>query len=343
MGTGIDVTRNARIEEAEHKRWILDEIEKICGLKLDQPWLLGKGNHRSIAQFMRALKRSLLVRRSALFFSKNARDWAKVAEVIQQRIEYGEENNRIYDKKHRIPSSTFWPNHQINPTEKLANLRPYARKFSFISKKTKIATAGSCFAIEIAKHLQTRNFHYLVMEHWGMPGQLSHSSARWGIIFNTPSFRQLVQKSFGEIHLPRIYWTQNVEGKNRIYDPFREDIIYDSVEDYEADQERHLANCRRVFQECELFIFTLGMNEVWQLAGSKSVFSRSPWQTAGELIERRFLTVDENVQELRHAVEIVRKHNPNCRFIFSVSPVPLHATFDANRHVVEANTLSKAI
>jgi len=343
MGTGIDVTRNAKIEQPEHKRWILDEIGKTCGLSLDEPWLLAKGSHRSIAHFLRAVKRSLLLRKNTLFFSENTEKWAKAVQEIERRVECGEENNRIYDKKHRNCANTFWPNHQINPAEKLANLRPFARSFPFITKKTKIATAGSCFAIEIAKHLQNRGFHYLITEHWGEPGQPSHSSARWGIIFNTPSFRQLVQKSFGEIKLPQIYWTQNVEGLPKVYDPFREDIIYDNVRDYEIDQDIHLANSRKAFQECELFIFTLGMNEVWRLAGSQFVFSRSPWQTAGELIERRFLTVEENVQELRQAIRTVRRHNPHCRFIFSVSPVPLHATFDANRHVVESNTLSKAI
>lgn len=55
----------------------------------------------------------------------------------------------------------------------------------------------------------------------------------------------------------------------------------------------------------------------------------------------RTTTVEENVRNLRAIVTLVRRANPNCKFVFSVSPVPLTSTLEP-RAAMEADCLSKA-
>jgi hypothetical protein len=56
----------------------------------------------------------------------------------------------------------------------------------------------------------------------------------------------------------------------------------------------------------------------------------------------RTTTVDENLDNLRAIVALVRDVNPDCRFVFSLSPVPLTATLEP-RSAMEADCLSKSI
>jgi hypothetical protein len=55
----------------------------------------------------------------------------------------------------------------------------------------------------------------------------------------------------------------------------------------------------------------------------------------------RNTTVEENVANIRSIITLIREHNPKCRFVFSLSPVPLTSTLE-NRSAIEADCLSKA-
>ena len=121
-------------------------------------------------------------------------------------------------------------------------------------------------------------------------------------------------------------------------------MAFRSVADYEENYQAHVAAARSAFEQMDVFILTLGLNEVWSFAADGSVFSRSPWRAAPTLIRRNILTVEENVEDLLKMADILRRFNPKVKIICTVSPVPLHATFRADdHHVVAANTHSKAV
>jgi GSCFA family len=168
----------------------------------------------------------------------------------------------------------------------------------------------------------------------------SDASAAWGIIFNTPSFRQLVERSFGLRRLPRILWSNG----EYYMDPFREEIRFASVEEYLTNYEPHLAAARAAFAQAKVLIITLGLNEIWSFKMDGSIFSRSPWRIAPSFVEHRILSPEENVRDLELMLKILRQQNPNLQLIVTLSPIPLHATFLHDRcHVVEANMHSKAV
>ncbi|MEI9905000.1 MAG: GSCFA domain-containing protein [Asticcacaulis sp.] len=60
------------------------------------------------------------------------------------------------------------------------------------------------------------------------------------------------------------------------------------------------------------------------------------------MFEFKNLTVDETVEDLNWALDYIRDINPQCRFIITVSPVPLNATAE-NRHVLVSTVYSKSV
>ena len=245
------------------------------------------------------------------------------------------------------PESGYWPNpsYEHNGRSLFREL-PFRRRWKFISKKTPLVSAGSCFALEIAHELQRDGYNYLVTERNSNgfltddTSVLSDASAAWGIIFNTPGFRQLVERAFGLRKLPRVLWSMG----EHYMDPFREEMRFASVEEYLTNFDPHTEAARAAFMQAEALIITLGLNEIWSFKMDGSVFSRSPWRIAPSFVEHRTLSVEENVRDLELMLKILRRHNPNLRLIVTLSPIPLHATFLHGRyHVVEANMHSKAV
>jgi len=245
--------------------------------------------------------------------------------------------------------SGWWPDPSDPRNQRsLFSELPFRRRFKFIDRSTPVVSAGSCFASEIALALQREGLNYVITEH-NSNGRVSvqpsddspsDSSAAWGDIFNTPSFRQLVESAFGLRKLPRILWQLG----DYFLDPFREDIKFASVAEYEANHDKHIAAAREALEKAEVFIITLGLNEVWYFKMDQSVFSRSPWRIAPSFVEHRTLSIAENVAELQLMLDILRANNPRVKVIVTVSPVPLHATFlHETYHVIEANMHSKAV
>jgi hypothetical protein len=249
----------------------------------------------------------------------------------------------------KSPDSGWWPEPSDPRNQRsLFSELPFRRRFKFITRNTAVVSAGSCFASEIAYALQREGLNYVVTEH-NSEGRvttdprdnvLSDSSAAWGDIFNTPSFRQLLEYSFGLRKMPRVVWQLG----DHFLDPFRDGVKFTSIEEYEEHYEGHISAARAAFEQAEVFIITLGLNEVWYFKMDNSVFSRSPWRIAPSFVEHKTLSVAENVAELQLMLDILRAKNPGVKVIVTVSPVPLHATFlHETYHVVEANLHSKSV
>lgn len=273
---------------------------------------------------------------------------------------YIAETNRVTDRfnPHNKPNpgGLFWP----DPTRggpQLADVLPIAERYPFIDQSTIIASAGSCFAVEIAQNLIQRGFNYLALEKTFDPATgtlvmetdpenpIVQYTCRWGILFNTPSFTQIAEHAFGVRSRPNILVKLGTPPNTFYSDPFREAVIFPSVEAYEAEQKTHLANTREAFLKAEVFILTLGLNEAWRYLPDGSYISRNPRNRAMiGLLDHRTLTVEENVECLQRFIDIVRAHNSGIKFIVTVSPVPFLATGrSAKYHVVTANCHSKAV
>ncbi|MBN8555104.1 MAG: GSCFA domain-containing protein [Deltaproteobacteria bacterium] len=259
------------------------------------------------------------------------------------------------------PDAVYWPNPLRSPARSVYDTLPIVKNLGIITKDTPVGSAGSCFAFEIAYNLQKRGFKYVVTEKWhdpenGVSGDVAdlkdpdnkyaRFSANWGILFNTPSFKQLAEKAFGVKKLPKLIVKRNLEsGQTSYADPFRENVFFHSVEAFEANYEKHIAATRKALLESKVFVITLGLNEMWQYSLDGSVISRNPSsKTLMPLLKHRVLSVEENISNIQSFIDITRAHNPDLKLLISVSPIPFLATAIANdSHVITANGHSKAV
>lgn len=256
------------------------------------------------------------------------------------------------------PESGYWPDPSLALRRDIYSMLPFAVSHSFLDRQTRIVSLGSCFASEIAKELQGARFNYLVTEspHDEKAGVLSRDydsknqrapfSAAWGLIFNTPSFKQLAEKAFRVTELPRILVKHENESqyKDFYFDPFRENMLFASKEAYDRNYELHRQAVRKAFEEAEVIILTFGLNECWEFIADGKVAAMPPKTLEMASIMRpKILSVEENIQNMQTFIDLVRKHNSQVKFIISVSPVPFASTVRLDRHVIEANTHSKSV
>jgi hypothetical protein len=249
-------------------------------------------------------------------------------------------------------SSAFWPDPtDVRHPQAKYDLLPYVQKQPILDKTTTIGSAGSCFAVEIAKVLQQRGFQYVVTEANEDPSNgvildtpvadasLARFCAAYGLLFNSPSFCQLAERAFGLRDFDQIV----VEANGQFVDPYREGVRFSSAEAYLANYESHVSAVREALLACEVFVVTLGLNECWQLLDGTFI-SRNPRANMYHLVQHRVLTVQENVQYIQRFFDLVKARNPKFKLIISVSPVPLMATGRHHeQHIISANCHSKSV
>jgi len=223
-----------------------------------------------------------------------------------------------------------------------------------IAREDRVATAGSCFAQEIAHRLQTSGYTYYLAEKppEGMSAaealrrNYSMYSCRYGNMYTTAQFRQLVERAYGRFTPSLDYWTR---ADGRFVDPFRPRIEpdgYATVEEMRADREKHLAAVRQMIETMDVFVFTFGHTETWRHKPDGAILQLAPGVDGGtwdpEVYEFYNMTVSEVVRDFLAAMDMVREINPKVRVVLSVSPVGIIATYE-DRHVVVSNTAVKSI
>lgn len=251
-----------------------------------------------------------------------------------------------------LPDSAFWSRAVARPA--VAEVRPL-RGFPFrITETDKVATAGSCFAQHIARHLAGSGFRYHVVEQGhpmlgtGLRRKFNYGtfSARYANIYTSRQLIQLIDRAEGRF-TPLADWWEGPEGG--VVDPFRPTIQpggFASVAELQADRDIHLAAVRRMLREMDVFVFTLGLTETWVDRRDGAAFPLCPGVSGGRFdsSEHAFLNlgVDEVRDDLRRAVTRLRDIRPDLRVILTVSPVPLKATA-SDDHVLSATTYSKSV
>ena len=238
------------------------------------------------------------------------------------------------------PDAIYWPNPEAPPPHgrPLHGALPLARRLGGITPETPIGSAGSCFALEIMKYIKAREYNYVVTE----PNP--YSCANWGPQYNAIAFQQTVEWTFGLRERPVLVWQEREEGTISHYDPFREGVSYKTVQEIGPAIAEHRQLARKAFESVEVFVLTVGLNEVWRLGSSDTILARFPRNLAPDLVRSEVLSVEQNVAALQGTLDLLRAFNPRFRMIVTVSPVPLYATFQGHeKHVVVATQQAKAI
>lgn len=208
----------------------------------------------------------------------------------------------------------------------------------------RIVSAGSCFAQHLARQLPTRGFNYLVTETGPADRQFGVYPARFGNIYTVRQLLQLFERAYGLFEPREQVWRWS----GAFVDPFRPNVEpqgFATLDDLLADCVSHLAAVRRMFEQCDVFVFTLGMTEAWVSDADGAVFPLAPGvhgEPEGES-NCRFhnFSVPEMVDDLRRLVGNLRTLNPSVKVVLSVSPVSIAATYEP-RHVLVSNSYTKA-
>ncbi|WP_165838853.1 GSCFA domain-containing protein [Roseicella frigidaeris] len=189
-----------------------------------------------------------------------------------------------------------------------------------IDRDTRITAFGSCFAENITNHLR-------------------------GIGYTTSKDRapDIYLSSMGEglvnVHslLGQLEWAlEGVEPPDGLWHGYK-------AEQYGAT-ETVRTRTRSALLDTQFFIITLGLSEVWYDEQTGGVFWRAVPVEHYDPGRHRFrvCSMAETKAALLRIHELVRRHVPDAKLLFTLSPVPLAATF---RPVgcISANSASKAI
>lgn len=243
---------------------------------------------------------------------------------------------------HRFQPWQVWPGSYDNPPADGSFPFPGRRGLT-ITRDTRIASMGSCFAREIKTVLVREGYAY-IREEADHPAS-KHASAAWERLYNTFSMRQIFEYTFEEWQ-PEIRWWKAPES-GKIQDPYRRIILYDSLDEAEADFEKHRECSRRALEQAEVLILTLGLTEIWEdtIDGSVVCLPSGPYvNDGGDMSRYRFRVsrYGENLRNMERIHEIMGAHNPGCKLLITVSPVHLWATFREDLDVISASCNSKS-
>lgn len=250
-------------------------------------------------------------------------------------------------------NKNFWkrsiaeiPSHKVDPV---------GRFDLAITEDMRVATAGSCFAQHIARHLKNSGYNYYVAEpgHPVLPVPVREKngyglfSARYGNIYTARQLFQLIQRAYGHFHPSDDIW---VEADDVVLDPFRPTVQpggFISELEMRVDREQHLAAVREMFENLDVFVFTLGLTECWVSNADGAAYPVCPGVSGGTFDpdKYRFVneTVDDVMSEMSGFLMMLARVNPKAQVILTVSPVPLVATARRSEHVLAATTYSKSV
>ena len=243
---------------------------------------------------------------------------------------------------HKFESWQVWPGSFDNPPVDGIYPLPDNPQLA-ITRKTPIASMGSCFAREIKRKLLQREYNY-ISEETHHPAAI-HASAAWERVYSTFCLRQIFEYTFETWQPDLRWWIAPQSGK--VQDPYRRTIVYDSLAEAEKDFASHLKHSRRALERAEVLILTLGLTEIWQDRIDRSVISlpSGPYVREGGDMHRYEFRVSryaENLKNLERIHAIMARYNPGCQLLMTISPVNLWATFRRDLDVISASCNSKS-
>lgn len=250
-----------------------------------------------------------------------------------------------------LPASAWWHRGVV---EAGSDLNPIVSPKFSVDSRTKIATCGSCFAQHLGRYLARGGHNWFVTElapplmtaEEAKEYQYGLFSARFGNVYNTRGLLQLLQRAFGSWESDEPPW-ETPDG--RTVDPFRPHVQpggFADVQEMLFDRSYHLEKVRQMVLGMEVFVFTLGLTEMWQRLSDGTALPSCPGTHFGAFDPSihgfHNLTLAEVVEDLEGVVALLGERNPEAKILLTVSPVPLVATASGG-HVLSSTTYSKSV
>lgn len=191
----------------------------------------------------------------------------------------------------------------------------------FITKGALITAFGSCFAHHISLHLTKEGYNI--------------SSKKLTLQSHLVRFGEGLVNSFSI--LQQFEWA--LENKD-----FPNDLWFSEQKDIAPIEPEIRAETKRLLNETDIFIITLGVSEIWY----DKISGEALWRAVpGHLFDPerhafRVSTVEENRNNILRICAMIKASRPTAKVILTLSPVPLMATFRPIS-CITASSVSKAI
>jgi len=221
-------------------------------------------------------------------------------------------------------------------------------------------TMGSCFAEEIRKALTAYN-----VQCYPEYSRINMDPSRMRIdtlperehlnYYNTFSIRQELERAAGlwkqdpsdiwELKNRKIENARLDKGDGTVYqDPYRRLIFGQSQADLWDAIEQVNSVTSDGIKQADVCVFTLGMTEVFKKRNNGLVCNQVPVYGGGAGMRETYFyqsTYEDNINNMRTALKLLKSLNEKVEVVLTVSPVPLHRSF--NEHDIFVNNMeSKA-
>lgn len=222
-----------------------------------------------------------------------------------------------------------------------------------IRRRTRIVTAGSCFAQHFAKALVARRYRWLDYE----PGPAGLTpeqrkdyhygtfSFRTGNIYTPRMLLQWLSWSLTDAAPPDEVW----EKDGRFYDPFRPGVEpggFASPEELQSSRRDTLRAMAEAVRGAHVFVFTMGLTEAWLNKTTGVEYAVCPGTVAGTFDAEVHGFVNHGfgalMGDMTAALRLMFRANRRLIVLLTVSPVPLTATA-SGQHVLTATSQSKSM
>lgn len=249
-----------------------------------------------------------------------------------------------------LPPPAFWKRCRDSADFRLDAL--YAPKVA-LHPGLRIATAGSCFAQNIATYVRASTLTLVEAEPAPalMPADVARRygyglfSARYGNVYTARQLRQLLEDAESASLHDAAVWRRG----DAWIDALRPNVEPDGFQteaELCAFRRDHLRRVRKMFDETDVFVFTLGLTECWADRATGLVFPTAPGVLGGHFDPDQHVFVNQSFAEvhedLTEAIARMRLWNPELKVLLTVSPVPLTATASGD-HILSATTYSKSV
>ena len=198
-----------------------------------------------------------------------------------------------------------------------------------IARSERILVMGSCFAVRVAEALRAQ----------GLDASDGGLELKYNAFAMLQELRWCLEGGFGAAKIL-------CDPDGRWLNPHRHPARFSSSRSAVLDA--HLAvqrSAAELVRNCDVVVLTYGLIEAWfdRVCGvytneTPPISSLPGWK---ERFELRQTTQAQNLAAMLELVRLVRSANPRARFVASVSPVPLKATF-CGADVFVSNCVSKS-
>jgi len=191
----------------------------------------------------------------------------------------------------------------------------------FIDKTSRITAFGSCFAQHLTKYLHGTGYNVLG-KHLNLSSHIIHFGE--GMV-NTFAIRQQLEWALEDKEFSANLW----------FGEHKEIALVDP---------RIKAETKEIIGTTEIFVITLGLSEIWYDKASGEAFWRAIPSHVFDSNRHgfRISSCEENHANLVRIRDLIRTARPGAKIIFTLSPVPLMATFRPIS-CLTASSVSKAI